>query len=240
LRLRVRRDRSHDGCGAPRSPLRVRGPVRAQAPPELRPAGLARSEVLTFTSDVAVSARAVGRWGEPPDGLPRSPQSVWRGPVDKRARLPPSGARLRGCRLRRRHGRRHARGLRAPRGLCHALVRCRGSRRPPRLRARTTPSAEPSRHHVRRRLPRQPSRRRADPPQVRRASDLLRRDDLVSERRLFWWDRISYMLKHSTRASVDIRYPIPMTVPLAGPGDKGRAFRLPRAALVDDDGPELP
>lgn len=47
----------------------------------------------------------------------------------------------------------------------------------------------------------------------------------VTERRLYWWDRIAYVVGVSTRPRLELRYPRPMTVEL---GDRAAA----RAALV--------
>jgi peptidoglycan/xylan/chitin deacetylase (PgdA/CDA1 family) len=47
----------------------------------------------------------------------------------------------------------------------------------------------------------------------------------VGERRLYWWDRIAYVVATSTRGRIDLTYPRPMTVEL---GDRAAA----RAALV--------
>jgi peptidoglycan/xylan/chitin deacetylase (PgdA/CDA1 family) len=55
----------------------------------------------------------------------------------------------------------------------------------------------------------------------------------VAERRLFWWDQLSYMIKRSTRERIVLTYPTPKVVPLAGPGDRERAFRTLRAVITD-------
>lgn len=59
----------------------------------------------------------------------------------------------------------------------------------------------------------------------------------VGERRLYWWDRVAFVVASSRRERVELRYPRPMTVEL---GDKARA----RAALVkvikDEPGLDLP
>jgi peptidoglycan/xylan/chitin deacetylase (PgdA/CDA1 family) len=47
----------------------------------------------------------------------------------------------------------------------------------------------------------------------------------VSERRLYWWDRVAYIVASSTRPSMELAYPRPMTIDLR---DKAQA----RAALV--------
>ncbi len=36
----------------------------------------------------------------------------------------------------------------------------------------------------------------------------------IEERRLFWWDRVSYLVKHSTRDSISLNYPRPQTIML--------------------------
>ncbi|HWL86723.1 MAG TPA: polysaccharide deacetylase family protein [Polyangiaceae bacterium] len=36
----------------------------------------------------------------------------------------------------------------------------------------------------------------------------------IEERRLFWWDRVSYLIKHSPRESMSLAYPRPLTLPL--------------------------
>lgn len=48
----------------------------------------------------------------------------------------------------------------------------------------------------------------------------------VSERRLYWWDRVAYIVATSTRPKLDLSYPRPMTIELA---DRAKA----RAALVN-------
>jgi peptidoglycan/xylan/chitin deacetylase (PgdA/CDA1 family) len=47
----------------------------------------------------------------------------------------------------------------------------------------------------------------------------------VGERRLYWWDRIAYLVASSTHSALELSYPRPMTVPL---GERAAA----RAALV--------
>jgi peptidoglycan/xylan/chitin deacetylase (PgdA/CDA1 family) len=47
----------------------------------------------------------------------------------------------------------------------------------------------------------------------------------VTDRRLYWWDRVAYLVATGTRASMQLAYPRPMTIAL---GDKAAA----RAALV--------
>jgi peptidoglycan/xylan/chitin deacetylase (PgdA/CDA1 family) len=37
----------------------------------------------------------------------------------------------------------------------------------------------------------------------------------ISERRLYWWDRVAYQLKHSTRPVLELSYPCPFRVELA-------------------------
>jgi hypothetical protein len=44
---------------------------------------------------------------------------------------------------------------------------------------------------------------------------------MVTERRLFWWDRVAYLLKRSTRDFVELRYPGPLTLDLTR--DRSRA-----------------
>jgi peptidoglycan/xylan/chitin deacetylase (PgdA/CDA1 family) len=47
----------------------------------------------------------------------------------------------------------------------------------------------------------------------------------VDERRLYWWDRIHYALKKSPRATVELRYPHALSVPLGSdPARRGTAI----------------
>lgn len=61
----------------------------------------------------------------------------------------------------------------------------------------------------------------------------------VSDRRLFWWDRLSYMVKRSTRATIELTYPTRRSVPIAGPGDRPRAFRTLRNVITQHFGIDL-
>jgi peptidoglycan/xylan/chitin deacetylase (PgdA/CDA1 family) len=61
----------------------------------------------------------------------------------------------------------------------------------------------------------------------------------ISERRLFWWDRLSYMVKRSDRETIDITYPVTASIPLLGAGDRARAFRTLRAFLTDHFGIDI-
>ncbi len=61
----------------------------------------------------------------------------------------------------------------------------------------------------------------------------------VSDRRVFWWDRLNYMVKHSTRERVSVTYPAPLIVPLSGPGDRGRAFTRLRSVITDHYGIDI-
>lgn len=56
----------------------------------------------------------------------------------------------------------------------------------------------------------------------------------VSDRRLFWWDRLAYMVKRSTRERIELTYPTRKVVPLTGTHDRERAFRALRAVITDD------
>ena len=51
--------------------------------------------------------------------------------------------------------------------------------------------------------------------------------DFVTHRRLFWWDRISYTLKHARRSSFSIAYPHPRRIDLTS-GVHGTATELHR------------
>ena len=48
----------------------------------------------------------------------------------------------------------------------------------------------------------------------------------VSERRLFWWDRIAYAVKHSPRERLAITYPTSMIFTLQAPSDRAHATRV--------------
>jgi peptidoglycan/xylan/chitin deacetylase (PgdA/CDA1 family) len=60
----------------------------------------------------------------------------------------------------------------------------------------------------------------------------------VSDRRLFWWDRLNYMVKRSPRAAIEIDYPTRLTVPLGGAGGgsqekyRRRAFETLRKVIT--------
>ncbi len=49
--------------------------------------------------------------------------------------------------------------------------------------------------------------------------------DYVEERRLFWWDRINYVLKHSEREVLELTYPRRRSLPRARPDDRARTIR---------------
>lgn len=55
----------------------------------------------------------------------------------------------------------------------------------------------------------------------------------VSDCRLFWWDRISYIVKRSARERIALTYPMEQVVPLSAPGDRGRAFKTLRSVITD-------
>jgi peptidoglycan/xylan/chitin deacetylase (PgdA/CDA1 family) len=52
----------------------------------------------------------------------------------------------------------------------------------------------------------------------------------LTERRIFWWDRICYTLKTSTREAIELRYPVPMRVELTGNRRKSlrEVLRIPK------------
>jgi peptidoglycan/xylan/chitin deacetylase (PgdA/CDA1 family) len=56
----------------------------------------------------------------------------------------------------------------------------------------------------------------------------------MTERRLFWWDRINYVLKRSPRDAVTLSYPEPATLPLTG-HERARARAIRRALRVVKD-----
>lgn len=55
----------------------------------------------------------------------------------------------------------------------------------------------------------------------------------ISERRLFWWDKIALLVNRSTRASIDLEYPTPRSLSLADPAAKVRA-RMRLLRIVKD------
>lgn len=65
----------------------------------------------------------------------------------------------------------------------------------------------------------------------------------VNERRLFWWDRVSYMLKQSTKDVLELTYPRKMTLPLGAERERSQRrilsliklhFGLDLQRLLDD------
>ncbi len=56
--------------------------------------------------------------------------------------------------------------------------------------------------------------------------------DPVTRRRLFWWDRISWLVKHACHASVELRYPFPLRLDTAS-GATAVARRL--ASIVKEE-----
>jgi peptidoglycan/xylan/chitin deacetylase (PgdA/CDA1 family) len=46
----------------------------------------------------------------------------------------------------------------------------------------------------------------------------------VTERRVFWWDRINYLIKHSTRTSIVVTYPIEVRVNISTRGTRRSAI----------------
>jgi peptidoglycan/xylan/chitin deacetylase (PgdA/CDA1 family) len=61
----------------------------------------------------------------------------------------------------------------------------------------------------------------------------------VGERRLFWWDRLSYMVKRSTRERIEIQYPAPAAFPLTSAVERRRAFCGLRRFLTEHVGIDL-
>ncbi len=58
----------------------------------------------------------------------------------------------------------------------------------------------------------------------------------VTERRLYWWDRIAYLVATSTRGTLELTYPRPMTVAL---GDRAAARAALVAVIKDEHGLDL-
>lgn len=58
----------------------------------------------------------------------------------------------------------------------------------------------------------------------------------VSERRLYWWDRVAYIVATSTRPKLELSYPRPMTVDL---GDKAAARAVLVKVIKDEQGLDL-
>lgn len=56
--------------------------------------------------------------------------------------------------------------------------------------------------------------------------------DYISRRRVFWWDRINYLVKRSTRSAIALRHPIDVELSLTSPELRGHAIqallRLPK------------
>ena len=46
----------------------------------------------------------------------------------------------------------------------------------------------------------------------------------VTERRLFWWDRINYIVKHATRTAIHVAYPIEFRLNMSTPGTRRSAI----------------
>ncbi len=61
----------------------------------------------------------------------------------------------------------------------------------------------------------------------------------VSDRRLFWWDRLAYMVKRSTRERIEIEYPEKASVPLGPSGDRKKAFRALRRFITEHVGIDI-
>ena len=59
----------------------------------------------------------------------------------------------------------------------------------------------------------------------------------VTERRLFWWDRIAYLLKRSARARIEVDYPAPLVVELKG--DRAPAISAVRRLVRDQPGLDI-
>ncbi len=60
--------------------------------------------------------------------------------------------------------------------------------------------------------------------------------NFVSERRLYWWDRVAYVVAASRRERLELAYPRPMTVELQSPG-RARAALV--AVIKDTSGLDL-
>jgi peptidoglycan/xylan/chitin deacetylase (PgdA/CDA1 family) len=57
----------------------------------------------------------------------------------------------------------------------------------------------------------------------------------ITERRVFWWDRLSYLLKHSTRDEIRLGHPISMYIDLKGDRNASihRTLRVIKACSMD-------
>lgn len=47
----------------------------------------------------------------------------------------------------------------------------------------------------------------------------------ISERRIFWWERIHHLVAHARGARLQLRYPEALELPLGNPGDREKAAR---------------
>jgi peptidoglycan/xylan/chitin deacetylase (PgdA/CDA1 family) len=61
----------------------------------------------------------------------------------------------------------------------------------------------------------------------------------VSDRRLFWWDHLSYMVKRSTRERIEITYPTPTSLSLSGAGERRQAYRALRRFITEHVGIDI-
>jgi peptidoglycan/xylan/chitin deacetylase (PgdA/CDA1 family) len=63
----------------------------------------------------------------------------------------------------------------------------------------------------------------------------------IAERRLFWWDKVSYLLKRSTRETLELEYPRRQAIALGVTrADRARAVRLTLAIIKAHYGLDLP
>lgn len=61
----------------------------------------------------------------------------------------------------------------------------------------------------------------------------------VSDRRLFWWESIAYLLQQTRRTSLQLSYPHPMDFPLSDAGRRGDAIRRLLRMVKDLPGLDL-
>ncbi len=63
--------------------------------------------------------------------------------------------------------------------------------------------------------------------------------DYVAHRRVYWWDRIAYLVKTSTVAAIELHYPRPMLLSLASPRDRDHAAHVLMRLVKSEKGLEL-
>jgi peptidoglycan/xylan/chitin deacetylase (PgdA/CDA1 family) len=61
----------------------------------------------------------------------------------------------------------------------------------------------------------------------------------VTERRLFWWERVSYLVEHARGRRLRLSYPMPLEYPLEGPGARARAKQALLRTIKDRPGLDL-